>query len=58
MKSITVTKEKLKSYDLVVLSTDHSNFDYKFIGFNAKIIIDSRNAFESRGMKGKNIFKA
>ncbi len=24
MKSVKLTKEKLKSYDLVVLSTDHS----------------------------------
>ena len=58
MKSIKLSKEKLKTYDLVVLSTDHSNFDYKFIGSNAKIIIDSRNAFESRGITGKNIYKA
>jgi UDP-N-acetyl-D-glucosamine dehydrogenase len=58
MKSVKLTKEKIKSYDLVVLSTDHSTFNYKFIAENAKVIIDSRNAFESRGLKGKNIFKA
>jgi UDP-N-acetyl-D-glucosamine dehydrogenase len=58
MKSIKLSKEKLKTYDLVVLSTDHSKFNYKFIGSNAKIIIDSRNAFESRRIKSKNIFKA
>jgi UDP-N-acetyl-D-glucosamine dehydrogenase len=58
MKSIPLTKEKLKSFDLIVLSTDHSNFDYKLIGSNGKLIIDSRNAFESRGIKGKNIYKA
>jgi UDP-N-acetyl-D-glucosamine dehydrogenase len=58
MKSIKLTKEKLKTYDLVVLSTDHSNFDYKFIAENSKLIIDSRNAFEARGIKSKNIFKA
>jgi UDP-N-acetyl-D-glucosamine dehydrogenase len=58
LKSIKLTKEKIKSYDLVVLSTDHSIFDYKMIATNAKLIIDSRNAFEARGIKGKNIFKA
>ena len=58
MKSIDLSKEKLKTYDMVVLSTDHSNFDYKFIASNANIIIDSRNAFESRGIEGKNIYKA
>jgi UDP-N-acetyl-D-glucosamine dehydrogenase len=58
MKSVKLTKEKIKSYDLVVLSTDHSIFDYKYIAANAKLIIDSRNAFETRGIKSKNISKA
>jgi UDP-N-acetyl-D-glucosamine dehydrogenase len=58
MKSIRLTKEKLKSYDLIVLSTDHSIFDYKFIAENSKIIVDSRNAFARKGIKSKNIFKA
>ena len=58
MKSVKPTKEKLNSYDLVVLSTDHSIFDYKFIASNAKLIVDSRNAFEVRGIKSKKVFKA
>jgi UDP-N-acetyl-D-glucosamine dehydrogenase len=58
MKSVKLTKEKLSSFDLVVLSTDHSIFDYKFIAQNSKVIVDSRNAFESQGIKAKNIFKA
>jgi len=58
MKSVKLTREKLKSYDLVVLSTDHSAFDYKFIAENSKLIVDSRNAFEARGIKSKKIFKA
>ncbi|MBT8379587.1 MAG: nucleotide sugar dehydrogenase, partial [Ignavibacteria bacterium] len=31
MKSVNLTKEKIVEYDLVILSTDHSSFDYKFI---------------------------
>jgi len=58
MKSIKLTKEILKSYDLVVLSTDHTIFEYKFISSTAKLIIDTRNAFEARGIKSNNIFKA
>ena len=58
MKSVKLSKEKLRSHDLVVLSTDHSMFDYKFIDTNANLIIDSRNAFESRGIKSKKVFKA
>ena len=51
MKSVKLTSEKLKSYDLVVLSTDHSIFDYKFIAKNSKLIVDSRNAFEIKRNK-------
>jgi len=57
MKSVKLTKEKLQSYDLVVLSTDHSIFDYKLIAKSSRLIVDSRNAFEARGIKSKNIFK-
>jgi UDP-N-acetyl-D-glucosamine dehydrogenase len=56
--SIELTKENLSEFDAVVLSTDHSDYDYKFIADNAKIIIDTRNAFEKAGIKQDNIFKA
>jgi UDP-N-acetyl-D-glucosamine dehydrogenase len=58
MNSIELTPVNLKKYDLVVLSTDHSIFDYKFIARNSKLIVDTRNAFESRNIKSKRIFKA
>jgi UDP-N-acetyl-D-glucosamine dehydrogenase len=58
MKSIKLSAKNLNKYDLVVLSTDHSNFDYKFIAKNANLIVDSRNAFETRNIKIKKIFKA
>lgn len=57
LKSIKLTKEKIMKYDLVVLSTDHSIFDYKFIASNAKLILDSRNAFETRRIKSTKIIK-
>ena len=57
MKSVNLNKEKLQSYDLVVLSTDHSTFNYKFIASHSKLILDSRNAFGSRGIKSRKIFK-
>lgn len=58
MKSVPLTKENLKKYDVVILSTDHTDYDYKFITQNAKLIIDSRNAFEKNGIKSDKIFKA
>jgi UDP-N-acetyl-D-glucosamine dehydrogenase len=58
MTSVDLTETKLAEYDLVLLSTDHSDYDYKFIAENSKIIVDTRNAFERAGIKKENIFKA
>ncbi|NNL22136.1 MAG: nucleotide sugar dehydrogenase [Ignavibacteriaceae bacterium] len=58
MESVDLSKKKVADYDLVILSTDHSSFDYKLIAENAKIIVDTRNSFESRSINSDNIFKA
>jgi UDP-N-acetyl-D-glucosamine dehydrogenase len=57
MDSIELTKENLQKYDLVLLSTDHSKYDYKFISENSDLILDTRNAFEKAGIKSPKIFK-
>jgi len=58
MESVELTVETIQSFDVVLLSTDHDNFDYKLIAENAKLIVDTRNAFEKHGIKKENIFKA
>lgn len=58
MNSIELTEENIKKYDIVLLSTDHDDFDYKLISEHAQLIIDTRNAFGKRGLKNENIFKA
>ncbi len=58
MESVDLTAESIKNYDLVVLSTDHTDFDYKMISSNAKAILDTRNAFERNGIKSSSIYKA
>ena len=58
MKSVELTKEMLSSSDLVILVTDHSMYDYSFIEKHSKCILDTRNAFQTRGIKSKKIFKA
>ncbi len=50
MESIDLTKENLAKFDLVVLSTDHSDYDYKMIAENADLILDTRNAFVKHGI--------
>lgn len=57
MHSVDINKKNLGRYDLVLLSTDHSDYDYKFIDTNAKLILDTRNAFEKNGVKSKKVFK-
>lgn len=53
--SVELNKKNISGYDLVLLSTDHSYYDYKFIFENANIIVDTRNAFKK--FKGKNYIK-
>lgn len=43
-KSVKVTKELLQKADCVLITTDHSGYDYDFIVKNAKKVIDTRNA--------------
>jgi UDP-N-acetyl-D-glucosamine dehydrogenase len=57
MESVELTEKNLKSYDLVLLSTDHTKYDYKFISENANLILDTRNAFGKAGIKNTKIYK-
>ncbi|MGE5417641.1 MAG: nucleotide sugar dehydrogenase [Acidobacteriota bacterium] len=38
--------EMLEQYDLVVLATDHSYYDYNMIAEKAKLVFDTRNGFK------------
>lgn len=63
MSSIELTNENIRKYDVLLLSTDHDDFDYKLISdnviaANSGIIIDTRNAFERHGIKSDLIIKA
>ncbi|MBW7843647.1 MAG: nucleotide sugar dehydrogenase [Ignavibacterium sp.] len=58
MQSVELTKNNLTKYDMILLSTDHSNYNYKFINSVSKLILDTRNAFERAGIKSDKIFKA
>ncbi|MFA7360709.1 MAG: nucleotide sugar dehydrogenase [Candidatus Kapaibacterium sp.] len=55
-KSVKMTPANIKKYDLLLLSTEHSYYDYKLILKYAKIIVDTRNGFGS--FKNKKIYKA
>ncbi len=44
LKSVPLTAASLKRYDAVLISTDHSAYDYDMIVRNSKLVVDSRNA--------------
>lgn len=41
-----LTKEKIRNYDLIVVTTAHTNIDYNLIQKNAKAIFDTKNAMK------------
>jgi UDP-N-acetyl-D-glucosamine dehydrogenase len=44
MSSRRLTPAMLARYDAVLISTDHSAYDYQFIVDNARLVVDTRNA--------------
>lgn len=48
--------EQLSFYDLTIILTDHSTYDYGYIVKNSKLVVDTRNACSN--IKSKKIIKA
>jgi UDP-N-acetyl-D-glucosamine dehydrogenase len=44
MTSKALSAKMLALYDVVLISTDHSDYDYDWIVKNAKLVVDTRNA--------------
>jgi UDP-N-acetyl-D-glucosamine dehydrogenase len=44
MTSKAITPKMLAGYDAVLISTDHTSYDYKEIVRHAQLVIDTRNA--------------
>jgi UDP-N-acetyl-D-glucosamine dehydrogenase len=55
LKSVPLTKALLKRVDAVVISTDHTAYDFDVIAKNARLVVDTRNAIKRRR---KNVVKA
>jgi UDP-N-acetyl-D-glucosamine dehydrogenase len=54
MVSKKLSAKMLAGYDVVLISTDHSDYDYRWIVRNAKLVVDARNATAGvRGARGK-----
>jgi UDP-N-acetyl-D-glucosamine dehydrogenase len=55
LKSVDLTPERIAQYDLLLLATDHSKFDYNMLQKHAKLIVDTRGVYLD---SHKNIIKA
>jgi UDP-N-acetyl-D-glucosamine dehydrogenase len=56
MSSVPLTVSNLKKYDCVVVSTDHSAYDYGFIVRHSRLVVDTRNA--TAGVESSRIVRA
>lgn len=48
MESAPLTPENLASYDAVLIATDHTCIDYRFIAIHARLVVDTRNVLPGR----------
>jgi UDP-N-acetyl-D-glucosamine dehydrogenase len=55
LSSIELSPSVINGYDLILLATDHSVFDYKMILNNAKVLVDTRGVYPE---KRENLVKA
>jgi UDP-N-acetyl-D-glucosamine dehydrogenase len=58
LASVPLSEASLRGIDAAVLVTDHSAFPYQLIHRAAPLIIDTRNAFRSRGLEGSHVVPA
>jgi UDP-N-acetyl-D-glucosamine dehydrogenase len=46
METVELTPEMLNESDIVLIATNHSNFDYEMIARESKLVFDTRNAMK------------
>jgi len=54
MKSVEL--KEISGYDCILIATNHSSYNYKWIVDNSQLVVDTRNA--TSRIKSKNIVKA
>ena len=57
IKTIPLTADKLQAADIVLITTDHTDFPYNYIVEHANVIFDTRNALGFRNIISNKIFK-
>ncbi|WP_254871151.1 nucleotide sugar dehydrogenase [Bacillus sp. Marseille-Q1617] len=57
IEPVDLTEEALVNADLVLITTDHSSFDYKMIAEKSPVIFDTRNAMKNYRDDIKNYYR-
>jgi UDP-N-acetyl-D-glucosamine dehydrogenase len=57
-RSAPLTPERLSTFSVVLIATDHDAVDYKSISENSGLIVDTRNVMARKGYDGSNVIKA
>jgi UDP-N-acetyl-D-glucosamine dehydrogenase len=57
-RSVAIDPTSVATFDAVLLATDHDSLDLPTIAANARLIVDTRNAFARAGLSGPTIVKA
>jgi UDP-N-acetyl-D-glucosamine dehydrogenase len=55
MTSVDATPDELARYDIVVVLTDHKEFDYRMVVESSKLVLDTRNALGANA--GSHVFR-
>lgn len=58
LESTPLRPESVAAQDAIVVVTDHALLPYEMIHEAAQLIVDSRNAFRSRGLSGAHVVAA
>tara|TARA_Y100001978_G_C23664051_1_gene420207 strand:+ start:240 stop:1523 length:1284 start_codon:yes stop_codon:yes gene_type:complete len=58
IQSQPITPQTLVTADLVLIATDHSQYDYTEIGMHARIIVDTRNVMTAEQQCAAKVWKA
>jgi UDP-N-acetyl-D-glucosamine dehydrogenase len=55
MRAVRLTPQLLKTVDCVLITTNHTAYDYRMIVKNAKLVVDTRNA--TKGIRSSKVVK-
>lgn len=56
--SVELSEDTLAGIDAVLVATDHDAVDYALLANKARLILDTRNVFERKGMSMEKVVKA